>query len=447
MNATWLANNLTSQTNIWSNHSDETFTQPPWSNATIPVYPSHPPARRPVDCSHGIMLARYITEVVISFPVAVLGIIGNVLAFIVLCRQRQRLTTTVLLQGLAIADTLVLISIVLGRCFRYLAMCNSWSAYTEIFPELFRWLYPLTYFFRQTDVWLITLLTIDRWIAVCKPLHAQRLCTLSRAYKQMTAVTIGSMVVTLPRFFELSLSDSGQIATHWLLRIKSYTIAYRIILFFLFMYLIPMALLMILNTRLLKTLRKADIYRAALRESRNQTTSCVSGFRSITWMVVTVVIVCVLCNILAIVSHILYSLAECFRYLKYLEKPRRYMAMASNIMITINSAMNFVIYCMCSKNFRNNFIQTFCSCPAPGQPIPASKRSSGGGISAGSGTGLMYFSLPQSRRKTNSLASYNKDSHDVPPTPPPMQQYKITNGVYKKGPPNLLENMKEESKM
>ena len=252
----------------------------------------------------------------------------------------------------------------------------------------------------------------------------------------------------MTRFFEYAINEHGQIAIHWIMKIRAYTIAYRIVLFFIFMYLIPMVLLMVLNTRLLKTLRKADIYRQALRESRNQPPSCVPGFRSITWMVVTVVIVCILCNVLAMISHILWSLYTCFRHLAYLSRPRRYVTMASNIMVTVNSAMNFVIYCMCSKNFRSSFLATFCSCPAPG-PKPISKRSSGGGVSAGSGTGLMYFSLPQSRRKTNSLASYNKEGHEAPATPPPQQQYKVHNGVhtFKKTSPMLLENGLKESKM
>ena len=441
------------------NHSEAAVF--PWPNDTflVPTVPGQR-GRGPPDCSSGLPLMRYICEVVISLPISILGIIGNVLAFIVLCRQKQRLTTTILLQALAIADTMVLVSIVLGRGLRYLAHCNHWTGYMEVFPEIFRWMYPMTYFFRQTDVWLVTLLTIDRWIAVCKPLHAQRLCTLSRAYKEMAAVTLGAMVFTLPRFFEFSLNDKGQIATHWLWRQEVYTIIYRIILFFLFMYLIPMILLMILNTKLLKTLHEADIYRAALRESRNQTTGCVSGFRSITWMVVTVVITCMLCNILAIISHILWSLAECFPELKYLEKYRRYIVQASNIMIAINSAINFVIYCMCSKQFRQSFIRTFCTCPGKKtiSGARASKRLSGAPFSSGSGTGLMYISLPQigDRRKNNHVhLGGSKGGEDVPPTPAQHLLNRVANGSsrHHRDPPRetkQLEAVKEtqlESRM
>ena len=412
--------NLTAVTDIWE-YTNQSLTP----GRALPVRPR--PPRPPPDCAQGIYLVRYISEVVISLPIAALGILGNVLAFIVLCRQKQRLTTTLLLQALAVADTLVLISIVLGRCLRILAVCNGWAAFLEIFPELFRWMYPLTYFFRQTDVWLVTLLTIDRWIAVCKPLHAQRLCTLSRAYKQMAGVTLLAMLVTLPRFFEYSINSKGQIASHWLMRVQAYTITYRIILFFLFMYLIPMALLIILNTKLLKTLHKADIYRAALRESRNQTTGCVSGFRSITWMVVTVVITCMLCNVLAIISHILWSLAECFhKDLGHLEYYRRYTVQASNIMITINSAINFVIYCMCSKTFRQSFVKMFCTCPGKKvQGASSSKRP----LTSGTGTGSMYISLPQiGERRKGSQNPKQRDSLENPSTPPPHLLHKVSNG-------------------
>ncbi len=53
-------------------------------------------------------------------PLAVLGIIGNCLAFCVLCQQKPRLSTTVLLQGLAVTDTFVLLCTILLRSFRYI---------------------------------------------------------------------------------------------------------------------------------------------------------------------------------------------------------------------------------------------------------------------------------------------------------------------------------------
>ena len=53
-------------------------------------------------------------------PLAILGIIGNILACIVLCRQRPRFSTTVLLQGLAITDTFILLCTILLRSLRYI---------------------------------------------------------------------------------------------------------------------------------------------------------------------------------------------------------------------------------------------------------------------------------------------------------------------------------------
>jgi len=50
-------------------------------------------------------LLRYIAEVCLSLPIAVLGIIGNIVSFIILCHQRRHKlqTITVLLQVYAAA--------------------------------------------------------------------------------------------------------------------------------------------------------------------------------------------------------------------------------------------------------------------------------------------------------------------------------------------------------
>ena len=68
---------------------------------------------RPMIEASFMNIVRLVCEVCLSLPLAVLGIIGNILAFVVLCRQKQRVSTTVLLQALAVTDTLVLISSIL----------------------------------------------------------------------------------------------------------------------------------------------------------------------------------------------------------------------------------------------------------------------------------------------------------------------------------------------
>ena len=303
---------------------------------------------------------RLVCEVFLTMPISLLGILGNLLSFIVLCKQKQRLTTRVLLQGLAVADTLILISYLLIRSLKYFSLCLVfWQAYLSVYKYLHRWIYPCVHLFRFCSTWMTCLLTVDRYIAVCHPLQAQRLCTLSRAYKHMTLVVLVSVLFSFPRFFESYITEDGRFVNSSMSKNRYYTLIYKIGLFFIFMYIVPMLLLIVLNTKLLRTLRRADSSRAHLQSNLLLVTrNSYSINRCISTIVLTVVIVCIVCNTCAMVSHILYSLPICFEHLSYLKPHGSIVSNFSNVVVTINSAINFVIYCLCSRNFRQVFLKT-----------------------------------------------------------------------------------------
>ena len=100
------------------------------------------------------------------------------------------------------ADTLVLLIIFLLRSLRYVVPLITYVEYRDAHKSLYSWLFPSAYVLRMINGWLTVLLTVDRYIAVCRPLHAQRLCTIQRAYSNIIAVIVASIIFCLPRFFE-----------------------------------------------------------------------------------------------------------------------------------------------------------------------------------------------------------------------------------------------------
>lgn len=352
------------------------------------------------------MLMRFVCDTGIALPVSVLGTIGNILALVVLQKHRHRLSTTVLLQALAIADTSVLLSTVLLRSLRYMhyfAKAPFLGPYMAVYHYIFRVLFPLVYFIRLTGTWITVLLTIDRYIAVRFPLHAHRLCTVSRALRNVAILAILSLLFTTPRFFEYAIDSSNKsfgFRVTSLLKNRTYTIVYRIVLFFTFMYLVPMILLVVLNAHLLITLRVAESYRAGVTDNKNINKTS----RSITATVVTVVLVTIVCNVSAMLSHLLWSLAQCFAHLSYLDHHRRYMALISNIFVTLNSAINFVIYCFCSRNFRMVLLQ-MCSCRRKSSERTPLGRSETVSLTVQTGTSTNYIPLTATISKKGRAAN------------------------------------------
>ena len=311
------------------------------------------------DCREDEMLwMRYVFNVMICLPIAGVGIVANVVSFVVLQRQKPRMTTTVLLQGLALADTAVLLAMTLLYFLRYISICSDvMHEYLESYAyrNIFRWVYPLVYFFRMTSTWLTVLLTVDRYIAVCHPLRAQNMCTLAVAKRNMGVLLVAAFVCSFPRFFEYHMK-SGDFKPTALLANEGYAIGYGIVTFFVLMYLLPMTLLVILNSRLLCALYSASAYRMALPQVNAQTKA---NNRSITVVVVTIVLMCVISDTTGMVSHILIAVKVCFGISQSAETFRRYLSNVRNVIITISSTGNFFVYCLCSRNFRLALHKTF----------------------------------------------------------------------------------------
>lgn len=345
--------------------------------------------------SQWLISVRRTIEIGIAFPISVLGILGNLFAFIVLCWHKQRSTTSVLLQGLAIIDSLILACTILLRSLRYSIPGFDRG---EGYIYMFRWLYPSIHILRLISTWMTVLLTVDRFIAVRHPLHAQRLCTLRRTYVLMVLISLIAIVISTPRFCEfeaIRVGDSVLMKSTAFHKDEIYTLGYRIVFFMIIMYLIPMVLMIILNTLLLITLHKANSHRNALQGSLTANillqehspkrsphlrenhdgnsfihTELSSGSHqrrgsmnmSVTVIVITIVVVSITCNSMAMTAHIFWSLTTTFPHLAHLDPARRVLSNISNLLVTINSAINFVIYCLCSHNFRCMCVRTFKHC-------------------------------------------------------------------------------------
>src|SRR5688572_14968765 len=119
------------------------------------------------------------------------GLSGNILSIAVLGRDRSiRRTTGFLLQMLALSDTTYLIA-----CFFYQTL-NAVEELTDWMPPEVarRWTYvepfiwPFASIAQTSTVWLVLVVTADRYVAICSPLHAPQYSTMSRVREMVVLV-------------------------------------------------------------------------------------------------------------------------------------------------------------------------------------------------------------------------------------------------------------------
>lgn len=158
--------------------------------------------------SHNAILEENISYYTMEVGVPIVcafGMIGNVLNFMVLTREKISQSLTKMeksahigLIGLAISDFM----------FCLLAFMYSRIEFKDIYTELgvvlyFRWLSgPLITWFIVTSTWLTVAMAGERYLAVCHPFKARKIISLRKTRIIIGVVYLACLALTIPLGFE-----------------------------------------------------------------------------------------------------------------------------------------------------------------------------------------------------------------------------------------------------
>ena len=128
----------------------------------------------------------------------VFGLTGNILSILVLTRRRLiRTSTNNYLTILAAFDSCYLI-------ISLLLNFGSHSTFTKysLTQTILFVLRPLADFSSNTATWLIVCFTLERTLAVAKPIYAKRTCSVRRSRHLICTVLVVCFIITTPTYFE-----------------------------------------------------------------------------------------------------------------------------------------------------------------------------------------------------------------------------------------------------
>ena len=294
------------------------------------------------------------TVIVGSF--VVVGVIGNAVSFTILWNDKT--ATAFLLRALAVADTLVLLAAlplyVLASVFPY---TGDLEIYYNIYKNILPYLWPCYLIPYTGTVFLTVLVSLNRYFCVCRPFNSTEFCSLPQAYRHVCYVILFAIIYNIPRFFEYEKVELcvGYNESQTAFEIsafggnKLYRVLYANILYFIVMLGGPLLALVFLNVKLIIALKK----RQRKREEMGQRGS--AGMQQdLTLVLVVVIFSFILCQTPTFVDHILWTVVD--------ESKRTcghwhyYYTAVGDMMSIFNSSVNFFIYVMTSRKFRESLI-------------------------------------------------------------------------------------------
>ena len=294
----------------------------------------------------------------------IFGLLGNIVSFQILHRMKS--SASLILRALAVADSLYLLiksvyvysSIIEVLHDRHGDNIVTNSIYTVC-------LRPLTRMVETISTWLIVLVTVGRYLAVKKPVRTRVIFTEKRIELAISLICVFSICFHMPSFFEVEFVEIfdrvdcrlelGYNATR-LYNNNMYFLIYRGIITGSVRCIIPLTVLIVLNSMLVIGIRKAQKQRSVMMA--DVITSGQRQSDSITAMVVTVVIMFVLCQ----APYFLFVVDLC---LSRLDAPvkilpisiRFYWTEVMHFLLILNSSVNFIIYVAVGKTFRQKLFR------------------------------------------------------------------------------------------
>jgi len=201
---------------------------------------------------------RVILPIICTF-----GIVGILLTLIVLSRKSMRTSTNCYLMALSVADLAFLVLI--ASLFIHSPAHDSetfhvYAVYAAIMANVTL----------MASIWLTVVLAVERYVAICRPFLAARVCTVQVAATAIGVVFALALASRMPNFWEHQIDwyrdpTAGNRSVAWvrmtdLAHNKLYQRLYSWLVDASLASIVPFVLLLVLNVSLVREVRRSTRY-------------------------------------------------------------------------------------------------------------------------------------------------------------------------------------------
>ena len=297
--------------------------------------------------------AQFMTGLICYPILCIIGLIGNGLALIVLSQRKMLTSTNVFLSALAVSDTIKLLNDLL-----YFLVLILGRIHPEAANNMMGYMYPVSHYIFNEAVcvtaWLTVSVAVERYIAVCHATRAKVICTVSRARFVSVIVFTSMSLLTVPsalRYTRVKVYDEQISKSIFTIELSNLGKNPRFMLPYMWIQnmlraFVPLVTLFILNACIIHALRKQRAVKGKTASARNR----------ITTMLISVILVFIIC----ITPDAIMSMFFRSGYIEEKNLLVKGIREITDMLLAVNSATNFIVYCAFSKVFRHTFSSIFC---------------------------------------------------------------------------------------
>ncbi len=135
-----------------------------------------------------ILYVSYVTVPIL----VVTGVCGNMFTIrVMLAKNFQRMSVSAFLIAMALSDTAVIVVSTLNKSWVRNLIGTDYRAFDQVGCIAFFWAFRTS---KLVSSWMVVLICIERFIAVCVPLRSKTLCSKRMAYASIVATVLGASV-------------------------------------------------------------------------------------------------------------------------------------------------------------------------------------------------------------------------------------------------------------